>query len=273
MTSDYDRSSLDAEHGPSISCLMVTLPVPERLSSAIQSIEDYCRQTWRNKNLIIVVNGGEAPIKQAISDHVAALGRSDIRVIAPAGELNLGQLRNVSLDAAQGELVCQWDDDDRYHPLRLGRQAGELTERDLEAVYLQDVMQYFPAQGAMFWANWRATPTTGHPGTLLARRSVIPNYPTQGGEARLGEDSEVARALIARGRVGTLADAAHLYVYVSHGANSWNEAHHQMLCSELAISRGLLRRREQEIREGLRPYGFAPDTVTVCGSNGEGFRL
>lgn len=252
---------------------MVSLPVPERLACAKQSIEDYCRQTWRNKNLIVVVNGGSEAVQEALCAHILALGRSDIRVIAPSGEFNLGQLRNLSLEAAEGALVCQWDDDDRYHPQRLERQAGALIERDLEAVYLQDVMQYFPEQGAMYWVNWRATPTTGHPGTLMSRRSVTPNYPVEGGNAQLGEDSEVARALIARGRVGTLADAAHLYVYVSHGANSWSGDHHRMLSAELAISQGLLRRREQAIRDGLRPYGFAANTVTVHGSNGEGFTL
>ena len=261
---------------PSVDCLMVTLPVPERLPLAKRSIDDFCRQTHERKRLLLILNGGEDAVQEALRAHVAALGRSDIKVVTPPGVLNISELRNVSLDESDADLVCQWDDDDLYHPRRVEAQAAHLTENGCEAVYLQDVMQYFPSAGTMYWTNWRATAAAGHPGTLMARRSEALRYPTQDRatpEGGWGEDSVLADALIARGQVGYLEGMAHLYVYVSHGANSFNDAHHTMLAKELSISQGLLKRREAQIREGLAPFGFPVDGVTVSGMNGTAFTL
>jgi glycosyltransferase involved in cell wall biosynthesis len=192
--------------------------------------------------------------------------------VTPHG-LNLGQLRNFTLEAATGDILCQWDDDDLYHPQRLERQLAALFEGNFEAVYLQEVMQYFPAVNSLYWTNWRGTEVAGHPGTLMVRREVPIQYPTQGGESRLGEDTEVARALIARGRVGYVAGMPHLFIYVSHGMNSWHDGHHRMLADKLSISQALLRRREAQIREGLAPHGLSHDTISVLGNNGPAFTL
>jgi hypothetical protein len=107
----------------------------------------------------------------------------------------------------------------------------------------------------------------------MARRSDALRYPTEGGSARLGEDLALALALKEHGRVGYLSDMAHLFIYVSHGANSWDDAHHTMLSNELSISKGLLKRREAMIRERLEPFGFAPKSITVSASNGPAFIL
>ena len=252
---------------------MVTLPVSERLTMAKQSIKDFCSQTLAKKTLHVVINGGFQPVREELCNYIAMLNRKDICVIQPPGVLNLGQLRNISLEAASSDIVCQWDDDDRVHPDRLQDQAAVLVESDLEAVYLQEVMQYYPAKHALYWTNWHATPAVGHPGTLMARRSAALRYPTRGANARLGEDLELAQALIKRNRVGYIKGKAHLYVYVSHGANSWNEGHHAMLRDRLAISRALLLRREPQIRAGLAPYHFPPNDVCLFGSNGQAFVL
>jgi hypothetical protein len=65
----------------------------------------------------------------------------------------------------------------------------------------------------------------------------------------------------------------HLYVYVSHGENSYGNDHHEMLAARLGISRALLLRREAQLREGLRPFDFGPGDVTVQGYNGPAFTL
>jgi hypothetical protein len=65
----------------------------------------------------------------------------------------------------------------------------------------------------------------------------------------------------------------HLFLYVSHGSNSWDAGHHRMLASELAISRGLLKRRENEIREGLAPFDFGEGPVAIQGNNGLAFTI
>jgi hypothetical protein len=204
---------------------------------------------------------------------IAAMGRPDIRIVQGGGAHTLGALRNLGLRCARGEVLCQWDDDDLYHPDRIRRQLLRLVEPGLEAVYLQDVMQYFPSSGALFWTNWRATEAKGHPGTLMMRQGLPVRYCEEGPTARLGEDLDVALQLQALGSVGYLTGAAPLFIYVSHGKNSWDQDHHQMLASRLSISKGLLTRREPEIREALAPFDFGPNPVSVRGSNGEAFRL
>lgn len=257
--------------GSTVCCIMLTLP--SRIDYARKSIESYCSQTLRRKRLLLIADHGKDEAYQPLRDHVTSLGRDDIRIeIAPPG-VNLGQLRNFSLDVADADVVCQWDDDDLYHPERLARQLAALEEGDFEAVYLQEVIQYFPADATMYWTNWRAVPVKAHPGTLMMRRGVPVRYPVEGQQAHLGEDTVVGLALMERGRVGYLAGMPHLFVYVSHGSNSWDNEHHRMLARELAISQALLRRREAQIREGLAPYAFRPNRISFVGNNGPGFVL
>ena len=256
-----------------VSCLMVTLPVPERFDSCRRSIAAFCAQTLPRKELVMVVNGGQDSARARLLEYVASLQRRDIRVLTPPGELNLGQLRNISVEIATGDVLCQWDDDDLYHPERLDRQFAALTAGDHEAVLLTEVIQYFPQTRSLYCVNWRATEAGGHTGTLMVRRSAGIQYPTEGSVARLGEDLQVALALRRRGRLGFIPAMPYLYVYISHGMNSWSDDHHRMLASKLAISKGMLLRRESEIRTGLEPYDFGPGELSVNGNNGLAFKI
>jgi glycosyltransferase involved in cell wall biosynthesis len=260
--------------GPSISCLMVTRPVPGRLERLKRSVAGYIEQTHEPRELVVVVHGGEAePTTAAIKAHVASLGRGDLRVLQAAETLTLGALRNVSLANALGDVVCQWDDDDLYHPQRLERQLEALVSSGAEGVCLQEVMQFFPAGRRLYCTNWRATEAMAHPGTLMAWSGASIVYPEGGDTARLGEDLAVVRQLQQRGAYGVLAGQPHLHVYVSHGGNSWDDAHHRMLADRLGLSQGLLRRREAALREGLAVFDFGAGPVTVEGANGPAFTL
>lgn len=256
-----------------VSCLLVTLPVAERLRHFQRSLSDYCRQTHANRELIIVLDPGPADATLAIAAEVAALRRSDIRIVAAPTKQTLGWLRNLSVASARGEVLCQWDDDDLHHPDRLRRQLEAMLDTGHAAVYLEDVMQYFPASRTLYCTHWGATEPKGMPGTLMCRRAARIRYPETGPEARRGEDTAVALQLQRQGGYALLSGAPHLYVYVSHGANTWPDDHHRMLANELAISRGLLRRREAQLREGLRPIAFGPGAVNVQGYNGPAFIL
>ena len=129
---------------PLISCLAVTLPVAERFAFLTRSITDYQRQTHSNRELVLVLNGGDPTVAELIRDHVAALRDPGIRVVEPAGSLTLGALRNISIEHAGGEIICQWDDDDFYHPERLARQFDALGDGD--AVFLRITAKAVPEQ-------------------------------------------------------------------------------------------------------------------------------
>jgi hypothetical protein len=258
---------------PLVSCLLVTTGGPERFGYLQRSVADYCRQTYVRKELVVVFDSARQHDQLKCKSFLAQLGRDDVKIIPNEEALSLGKLRNISRGAAQGEICCQWDDDDFHHPQRLERQLSALLESGRQAVYLQEVMQYFIKRRDLYCMNWRATPAMGHPGTLMLKRSAMVTYPETGDEAARGEDLAVAMQLHEKKEVCLLEGAPHLYVYISHGANTWPDDHHQMLANSLAISRGQLTRREAQIREGLGAFDFGPGPLQVHGNNGAAFKI
>lgn len=101
---------------PLISCLCVT---EGRGAFSPWLLWGFKRQTWPNKELV-VIDSSARPLE---SDDPA------VRVIrAPAGT-NIPTKRNLALDAAQGELVAWFDDDDWQHPQRLELLAPLILEQ------------------------------------------------------------------------------------------------------------------------------------------------
>ena len=256
-----------------VSCVLVTLPVEERLSYLRRSVADYCRQTHAEKELVVVADRGDVTVKDAIRAHVGSLERKDVRLIDLDEKLPLGALRNVGWTSARGEAVAQWDDDDYHHPQRIEEQLATLVASRARAVYLEEVMQLFPRTRELYCINFRAAETKAHPGTLLALRSAMLPYPETGANAARAEDTFLNLRLQETGEVRVLSGMPHLYVYVSHGKNAWPDEHHRMLASRLAVSRARLLRRESALREGLRPFDFGSSPLTVKGYNGDAFTL
>jgi glycosyltransferase involved in cell wall biosynthesis len=250
---------------------MVTMPLAQRFDYLRRSVESYVSQTYPMRELVIVFEAMETPGAHAVQRYISSLGRSDIR-LAPAFDApTLGALRNHSRAQARGDFHIQWDDDDFHHPLRIERQLAFLLDVGAEAVCLQQVMQLFAASRRLYCLNWAGAEAGGFPGSLLCRGSAPVRYPDSGPNARRGEDTDLIAQLQRGEGYRVLADAPHLYVYVSHGLNTWSDDHHQMLAGRLAISRGLLLRRETMLREGLAAFDFGPGPVTLEGANGPAF--
>jgi glycosyltransferase involved in cell wall biosynthesis len=256
---------------PLVSCLMVTLPSAIRLPYLRRSLASFRGQTYPARELIIVLDGGTAEACTAVRLAVAEFRRDDIRIMEPRGNLTLGALRNMSWRAARGDFICQWDDDDLYHPERIAAQMASLKASGGVSTCLTEVMQFFPASRRLHLTNWRATPAAAMPASLVCRRAADVGYPAEGPEAALGEDLSVLLQLKALGGFHAQAGAPHLYVYVSHGDNTCGTDHHQMIADSLAVSKGLLRRREAELREGLAAFDFGEGDVAVVGGNGPAF--
>ena len=258
---------------PLISCLMVTQPRAERIPLLKQTLADYCRQRHPRREMVVVADVAEpaaaAPLRQVLE----GFGRADLRLVLPPAKLSLGALRNLSWQAARGEVVCQWDDDDRHHPERLAKQWSALRDSGLGACYLEQFMQFFPAERLLYRVNFRPSPDRVAVNTLMALRTLPQRYPEAGPDAALGEDAALFAAIRADGGFHTLAEEPCLFVYVSHGANTWHQGHHRMLAERLGASQGLLRRAEARLRAGLAAFDFGPGAVTVIGPNGPAFSL
>lgn len=103
--------SVTRDEQPKVSALMLTGKCPERYALARVAIESFHDQSWDNRELVIINHGDES------------LANGDprireIRIDRPA-DMTLGDMRNLSLDLAQGDYVLQWDDDDWHHPKRM----------------------------------------------------------------------------------------------------------------------------------------------------------
>ncbi len=252
---------------PKISCLTVTL---NRLVQLKQAIRCYCDQTYPNRELVIVTEGTQR-YRQAIADYLQALGRSDIRLVPlEGGPYNLGKVRNRALDAAAGELICQWDDDDLYHPERLRLQYEQMAHEQAQACYMTDQLHFFARERELYWIDWRRG---GHstgvweliPGTLMMARDSRFRYPETGPDALAGEDTALLNALYGQVKIARLRDAGHLYIYTYHGSNTYSGDHHRALNS---IAVPLDGPKEMALRAALPAYPL-PMPYTVKGPAGQ----
>ncbi|TXI82046.1 MAG: glycosyltransferase family 2 protein [Cupriavidus sp.] len=234
-----------------ISCLTVTQPT--RYAQLQQCVRDFDAQSYPNRELLIVHDGGER-FHAAIEALAGDYPQSVIRVHqAPAG-LTLGTLRNLAVKHASGDLVCQWDDDDRYHPLRLQIQHAELRAQGADFCFLMDQLHWFPNSSELYWDNWEveAYPINFIPGTLLGRRDKMPQYP----DARMGEDSAVVLSLLrANCVVARVRQQGWCYAYVYHGSNTFGMAHHRAISRlkgqsslRMMVHQRLLKQRLSEYR-------------------------
>lgn len=255
---------------PLISCLTVTAG---RLILLKQAIQCYIDQTYPRRELVIVTAGTSA-YQQAIKRHLHDLDRPDIRlVVVDNPQATLGHLRNVSLDNAHGEVVCQWDDDDLYHPDRVQMQFDAMINADARASYLSDHLQFFVMEQDLYWVNWR------HDGILDDSERLMPaslmmyqdprlRYPEVGKECNVGEDNAIRRQLRRLFSVAELSDHGHLYLYRYHGRNTLNRAHHGNIANFGMRERADFSRLSQRLATALDYYRL-PMPYSVKARSGE----
>ncbi len=80
---------------------------PRRRGRAIKAIGQWQRQSYRNKELIIVNSTG----KPMLPDIPHPIG---IKEVAVDGKPTIGAMRNIGIEAAAGAWIKPWDDDDIY---------------------------------------------------------------------------------------------------------------------------------------------------------------
>jgi glycosyltransferase involved in cell wall biosynthesis len=255
---------------PMISCLLVTR---DRLALAKRSIRCFAEQTYPNRELVIVTDGAPE-FREALLQYAKELGFERCRLVLAEDGTPLGRLRNMSIEAAAGELVCQWDDDDASHPERLAMQAQALFREGARAAFFTDHLQYLEEKNVLFWIDWtvggRITDQRQFfPGSLMMFNDPRFRYPESGPHARRGEDSVLLEQLIGSVPVAGISGMGHMYLYQYHGANTYDREHHLHM-STCAAPVEFLKAREESIREAVAHYGLE-GPVTVAGPDGAAF--
>lgn len=198
---------------PLISCLCVTHNSLGQLERAVQCFH---AQTYSNKELVVVYESN--------NDAVRAYRRSSpgpeiIFVEVPAApKQTLGDLRNIAIEAGNGEYFCQWDDDDWYASNRLTVQMDAIIQSGKPASMLLYWLMYDSVNKAAYMSPFRLWE-----GSILCKKGIITpecNYAS----LIKGEDTILLGKLLSTNSIFPII-RPNLYTYVFHGSNTWDHDH------------------------------------------------
>ena len=197
------------ESSPLVSCLMVTR---NRSGLARCATNSFRAQTYPSRELVILDDGQD----RELEIFVQSLADPRIRYLRlPDAGATLGALRNQAVALARGTYICQWDDDDLYHPARLEMQMTALVAMRADACFLNRWVIWWPKQKRLAVSMQRIWE-----GSMLCLKSKMGLYPT----IRRGEDTPVAEQIVQTERVVVL-DQPRLYVYIVHEGNTFESSH------------------------------------------------
>jgi len=192
-----------------VSCLM---PTYNRLRFVRRAVRLFLAQDHPARELIVVDDGPEP-----VADLLPA-NDDRIRYIRLDARATIGAKRNIAGEAARGDIVMQWDDDDWYGPTRITDQiapiaAGRAELTGIEQSWLLDL------RTVAFWQRDPGNPPLAG-GTLTVTRDAwagAGGYP----DVSVGEDVGLLHRVVDRGaRIARVLNNG-TYVYVRHTANSW----------------------------------------------------
>lgn len=124
-----------AAAGPLVSCIM---PTHNRRQFVPLALRWFLAQDWPSRELVIVDDG---------TDRVGELLPDDarIRYIRLDRKQSLGVKRNKACEAAAGEVIVHWDDDDWSAPWRLSYQVSSLLRDQADVCGLTRIYYHQPA--------------------------------------------------------------------------------------------------------------------------------
>jgi glycosyltransferase involved in cell wall biosynthesis len=242
---------------------MVTQPGREPLIR--KALACFRQQTYEHRELVVVHDAPRQSSDQADSfERFLQTEMKSVRIVSIEPGRSLGELRNLAIESAKGELVCQWDDDDQYHPNRLARQWEAMFDAKADACFLASQLHYFARSRELFV---RDTGRRGIEGTVMHRRDLPVRYPAMGKE----EDTVFMHELVKRFSTTVLHGDPWLYLRVFHGSNTWDEGHHRRMMRS-AWDVGLLRTWKEEITRQMVSYDVERP-VTIRGRDGRAFGM
>jgi len=209
-----------------ISCLMVTQT--SHAATVPWAIYDFVRQSFADKELIIL-HDSDAEYHSYLLSIVNQYQGANIKLVQTKNA-SLGELRNQTLELAQGDYICQWDDDDRYHSLRLEIQFQHLNDNDAQFCFFTDQLHLFVGSRTVFWDDWNIEtyPMNLIQGSIMGLKELMPAYQA----IDKGEDTPVVQEIERQKyRIAELSGAGYLYLYQYTGKNTWDAIHHSKISS------------------------------------------
>jgi glycosyltransferase involved in cell wall biosynthesis len=203
-----------AQEVPLVSCIM---PTYNRRRFVPQAIKYFLQQDYPNRELIVVDDGTE-PAGDLLPQNPS------IRYTRLPTKQSIGAKRNLACQAARGDIILCWDDDDWYAPHRISYQVAPLLHGKADVTgFDKSLLLSLPTQ--QFWAYTSRLHTRlfvqGIVGGTLAFWKRLWNQGARFPNASLAEDATFLQILLRRGaRLERLANAG-MFIYVRHATNSW----------------------------------------------------
>jgi glycosyltransferase involved in cell wall biosynthesis len=145
------------------------MPTRDRRAFVAQAVAQFLAQDYPDRELIVVDDGDEA-----IADLLPADSRiRSIRLIRLDRRATIGAKRNIACEAAAGDVIVHWDDDDWMADWRLTYQVTALAAHSADVCGLSR-LYFYDAHSRGAWQY--VYPPGGNPwvagGTLCYRKSV-----------------------------------------------------------------------------------------------------
>lgn len=199
-----------------ISCICVTRGKPQMLKRALVC---FTAQSYPKKELVIVYEDDDISTEELIKE-AEIDARDDIQVLRvnSVPKTTLGELRNMAINAARGEFICQWDDDDWYHEDRLTEQYQIVKKHNSAGIVMTQWLVYNCIDNQAYISNIRIWE-----GSVLCKKVILQSVPYE--NKSIGEDTATIDYLHAHNYLHLLNNFPRLYIYVYHGSNTWNFEH------------------------------------------------
>lgn len=199
---------------PLISCICITSNRSVLVQRAIACFE---RQDYPNKELVISYPEKDLLTKSVMDQIEKLSGIEMVRIERPEDE-KLGIARNNAIQAANGEYICIWDDDDWYNDDRISQQFIVLKDGPFRASVLMNVLLYDSESKETYYSynqDWE--------GTLLCEKRLLSE--TRYLDMDQKEHYLILPYLSSRNVLYHIIEMPHLYVYIFHGSNTMGEGY------------------------------------------------
>lgn len=186
------------------------MPTANRRHFVALAIQMFLAQDYSDKELLIVDDG-----EDNVADTIPAL--AEVRYVRQRSRTPLGSKRNLACEAARGQIILHWDDDDWYAPWRIRYQVDQLRRRNAELCGLNRIfaIDTAAARGWEYVYPWRHLPSICG-ATLCYLKSFwsAHRFP----DVNIGEDTRFV--LSARSRRIAILDDNRFFVARIHPENT-----------------------------------------------------
>jgi len=189
--------------GPRVSCIM---PTCDRRAFVPRAVRHFLDQRWADAELIIIDDGA-----RPVEDLVPASAR--IRYLRLPARRSIGHKRNLACEAATGEIVIHWDDDDWMAPAWIATQVAALAAAGADITGLCRPYFHHAARRLAYRYEYpREARPWVHGGTLCYTRALWQTNPFP--DVTVGEDlrfqwSAVAKTIVPHDGTGEYVAGLH----------------------------------------------------------------